>query len=623
MEEEAGKRHITHYNYHSWPDFGNPQPTQFIDMVTKIHSPKDRPIVVHCSAGLGRSGVFITVHTALETQAAKRKVDIEKIVYNLRKQREGMVQTPDQYRFCYEATADALSAQQRTRTKSEPAAAFIPPTIRPLSTPTVIEPATLTREHRQKREASIPPPSPSLPPYTEEMQKEETAHPRIETPPPPESSPPPPISQQETPIKVAITPDVIVTAPSMENISDHELVQRKLDDLAEKRATETTPSRPASDRNSGVSLRKQETNAPKQTETKKEPLKHNKPAPKEQPKASPSKQTKKVSELPKKSESQKKKEPPPPEDDEVPPPPPPTSPPPTLEEAPPTPPTSPPPEDSEMESFKIPEAVEEPEEEEGGFSIGDNQFIEQKPYKKPAVENAQQKKPANKPEWSHKKKTQPQPQREWSYKTKKVAPPLASKIEKKPEIHPPPLEVVNRGPRESVVKRVGKLNIPSAFGGESASPEPSPSPSRAKETETLPLKKPPVKPPSEQPPKWKQDKKPMPSNRVPGTSAQSTQRMVGKINTSKFEQPKKDIPSEPEQEVAGSTSILQRIKQLEAKGSPGSHGATPFKLPTPTQAVKLSPTRQLPKNMPPVTVPLDDSDKVRGLLAKFEKKTNF
>ncbi len=615
MEGETGKRHITHYNYHSWPDFGNPQPTQFINMVTKIHSPKDHPIVVHCSAGLGRSGVFVTVHTALETQAAKRKVDIEKIVYNLRKQREGMVQTPDQYRFCYETTADALSAQQRTRTKSEPATNFNPPTIRPLSTPTpiVIEPATLTREHRQKREPSIPPPSPSLPPYTEEIQEEETSHPRNETPPPPESSPPPPISQQETPIKVAITPDVIVTAPSMEHLSDQELVQKKLDDLAEKKPPETTPSRTASQRSSGVSLRKQEANVPKQIETQKEPLKHNKPAPKKQPKESSSKQPQKVSEPPKKSAPQKKKEPPPPEDDETPPPPPPTSPPPTLEEAPPTPPKSPPPEESEMESFHIPEAIEEPEEEDGGFSIGDNQFIEQKPYTKPAA--AQQKKaPTNKPEWSHREKTQPQ--REWSYKTKKVAPPLAPKIEKKPDIHPPPLEVVNRGPREREINRVGKLNIPTAFGGEPAPPEPPPS--HVKETE--PLKKPPVKPPSEQPPKWKQDKKPMPSNRVPGTSAQSTQRTVGRINTSKFEQPKKDAPS-ADQEKAGSTSILQRIKQLEAKGSPGSHGATPFKLPTPTQPVKLSPTRQLPKNMPPVL--LDDSDTVRGLLAKFEKKTNF
>ncbi len=637
MEGELGKRHITHYNYHSWPDFGNPQSTQFVDMVGKIRSSRDCPIVVHCSAGLGRSGVFITVHSALETQAARRRVDIENIVRNLRKQREGMVQTQDQYRFCYEVTAEALGGQQRSRTKSEPGRSFEPPSTRPLSMP-VAEPKSSIREYRQKREPSIPPPSPSLPPYTEEMQEDDMELPRFQTPPPPDSSPPPPISQQVTPVKLAITPEVIVTAPSIEHLSDQELMQRKLDDFTERRVPKTTPSRPSSQRSSVGNIEEQTKSAEKTVSKptqKHDKLPPNKEKAKPPPKASETSPKKEVSKPPPKaSESPvtpkksaprpvtKKQEPLPKvvssplaEDDEAPPPPP-TSPPPTLNDTPPTPPHSPPPDESELAGFNVPEALEESEDEEVGFSIGDNQFLEQKPYKKPKEEK---KAPVNKPEWSYKTKTQPQ--REWSYKTKKAtAPPPVAKVEKKTEIHPPPLEVVDRKPKQQM-QPIGKLNIPTAFGG---GPAPVQPPSPLKETARQPSKAPlTVKQPvTEQPPKWKQDKKPTPSNKIPGTAAQeTTQRSVGKVDTSKFEPSLAPPTPEPEQEETG--SILQRIKQLQAKGSPGSHGSTPFKLPTLSQPVKLSPTRHLPKNMPPITVPLDGSDKVMGLLAKFEKKTNF
>ena len=650
IEGELGKRHITHYNYHSWPDFGNPQSTQFVDMVNKISSSKDRPIVVHCSAGLGRSGVFITVHTALETQAAKRKVDIERIVHNLRKQREGMVQTQDQYRFCYEVTAEALGGQQqRSRTKSEPGNSFNPPSTRPLSMP-VDEPKPIVREHRRKREPSIPPPSPSLPPYTEETQENDTSLPRFQTPPPPNSSPPPPISEQVTPVKVAITPDVIVTAPSIDNLSDQELVQRKLDDFTEQRRSESTPSRPSSQRSSHDNEKEQTRSSDKAKKTETKPVQNrdkDKPSPEEKakpppkvrktsPKKEASKPPLKVSEPPKKSVPLTKsvpasrKEPPlkvmssPVVKEEDEPPPLPASPPPTLDDTPPTPPHSPPSNENEPPGFDIPEALEEPEDEVG-FSIGDDQFLEQKPYQKPKEEKkppSEKKGPVNKPEWTHKKKTQPQ--KEWSYKTKKpAATPLVKKIEKRPEIQPPPLEVVNREPKQTI-RPVGKLNIPTAFGGAAIQPPPIKETVRHVPKEPLAAKQPPVT----QPPKWKQDKKPTPSDTISATAAQSSPvRSVGKVDISKFEQPTSSAsptPAEPEPEESGSKSVLQRIKQMEAKGSPSSHGSTPFKLPTLSQPVKLSPTRQLPKNVPPpVTVPLDSSDKVMGLLAKFEKKTNF
>jgi len=75
----------------------------------------DSPVVVHCSAGIGRTGAFFAVHITLERlkkhlQEKKEepfKFEIFKTVLNLREQRTGMVQQPEQYRFVYECIADA------------------------------------------------------------------------------------------------------------------------------------------------------------------------------------------------------------------------------------------------------------------------------------------------------------------------------------------------------------------------------------------------------------------------------------------------------------------------------------------------------------------------------------
>lgn len=64
------------------------------------------PPVVHCSAGLGRTGVYIAVTVLaahIREKGREADIDIAKLVSALRDQREGMVQTPDQYRLLYSA----------------------------------------------------------------------------------------------------------------------------------------------------------------------------------------------------------------------------------------------------------------------------------------------------------------------------------------------------------------------------------------------------------------------------------------------------------------------------------------------------------------------------------------
>jgi len=114
----------------TWPDHGLPEsPEVFVrllETVDVINSPPTHgPIVVHCSAGIGRSGTFCCVHSLSHTLREnypekvppEMKAEIEQLVSNtvlrLRKQRAGMVQTREQYYFCYVAVLAACDPKFR------------------------------------------------------------------------------------------------------------------------------------------------------------------------------------------------------------------------------------------------------------------------------------------------------------------------------------------------------------------------------------------------------------------------------------------------------------------------------------------------------------------------------
>ncbi|KAJ8407037.1 hypothetical protein AAFF_G00293130 [Aldrovandia affinis] len=103
-------REIYHFHYTTWPDFGVPEsPASFLNFLFKVRESgslgvDQGPAVVHCSAGIGRSGTFSLVDTCL-VLLDKRKdpssVDIKRILLDMRKFRMGLIQTPDQLRFSY------------------------------------------------------------------------------------------------------------------------------------------------------------------------------------------------------------------------------------------------------------------------------------------------------------------------------------------------------------------------------------------------------------------------------------------------------------------------------------------------------------------------------------------
>ncbi|XP_025069332.1 FERM and PDZ domain-containing protein 2 isoform X1 [Alligator sinensis] len=104
------KRFIKHLQFTTWPDHGTPklaeQLVKFICYMKKVH--QTGPIVAHCSAGIGRSGVLLCVDILLSYIEKDLCFNIKQIVRELRHQRFGMIQTKDQYLFCYEVVLKVL-----------------------------------------------------------------------------------------------------------------------------------------------------------------------------------------------------------------------------------------------------------------------------------------------------------------------------------------------------------------------------------------------------------------------------------------------------------------------------------------------------------------------------------
>uniref|UniRef100_A0A8C7XKM0 protein-tyrosine-phosphatase n=1 Tax=Oryzias sinensis TaxID=183150 RepID=A0A8C7XKM0_9TELE len=89
------ERAITHLQYVAWPDHGVPDdPSDFLQFVSSVRETRDKePLMVHCSAGIGRTGVLIIMETALTLMDGGQPVFPLEIVKTMRDQRAMMVQT--------------------------------------------------------------------------------------------------------------------------------------------------------------------------------------------------------------------------------------------------------------------------------------------------------------------------------------------------------------------------------------------------------------------------------------------------------------------------------------------------------------------------------------------------
>lgn len=114
---------VTHFHFTGWPDHGVPQNgvvlLNFIKRVRIIHPFSDpSPLLVHCSAGVGRTGAFIVLDSMLERMQVEEDFNIYKFVKQLRRQRVYMVQT-QVYKSQSNCTATNFHVCHCTRTYAE------------------------------------------------------------------------------------------------------------------------------------------------------------------------------------------------------------------------------------------------------------------------------------------------------------------------------------------------------------------------------------------------------------------------------------------------------------------------------------------------------------------------
>ncbi|XP_036403195.1 tyrosine-protein phosphatase non-receptor type 13 [Megalops cyprinoides] len=113
VEKETGDTHyVKHLQFTTWPDHDTPRSSEqlvrFIRYMRAVHA--KGPITVHCSAGIGRAGVLICTDVILGLIERDLSINVSDIVKEMRLQRYGMIQTKEQYLFCYKVWLEVLQS---------------------------------------------------------------------------------------------------------------------------------------------------------------------------------------------------------------------------------------------------------------------------------------------------------------------------------------------------------------------------------------------------------------------------------------------------------------------------------------------------------------------------------
>uniref|UniRef100_A0A8C6N6M4 Receptor-type tyrosine-protein phosphatase eta n=1 Tax=Melopsittacus undulatus TaxID=13146 RepID=A0A8C6N6M4_MELUD len=113
---------VRQFHFTSWPDHGVPETTELlINFRHLVHeyssqNPVESPTLVHCSAGVGRTGTFIAIDRLIQQIEMENTVDVYGVVYDLRMHRPLMVQTEDQYVFLNQCVMDIIRSLKDRKT---------------------------------------------------------------------------------------------------------------------------------------------------------------------------------------------------------------------------------------------------------------------------------------------------------------------------------------------------------------------------------------------------------------------------------------------------------------------------------------------------------------------------